>query len=178
MSLFKRGSTWWVDFTTPGGQRTRVSAGTESKQEAQGLHDLLKVEAWRVEKLGEKPVYTWDQAALQWLMETQHKKTHEEDKVKLRWLQQFLSGKALNSISRELIWQITDTKLMQASPATANRYLALINAILRKVVREWEWMDKVPKITLFKESKRRVRWLTPDQVRTLLEVLEGVRIFV
>lgn len=171
MALFRRGKIWWVDFTTPGGERIRRSAQTESKQEAKELHDTLKVESWRIERLGEKPVFTWDQAALQWLTETQHKRTHEDDKVKLRWLQPFLSGKPLNSISRELIWQIADTKAKQTSPATANRYLALVSAILRKAVREWEWADKVPKITLFKEAKRRIRWLTPDQARHLLEVL-------
>lgn len=172
MALFKRGSTWWVDFTSPGGKRTRVSAGTENKQEAQEFHDRLKAEAWRVGKLGERPTYTWDQAAYQWLMETGHKRTHNEDKVKLRWLQQHLDGKPLEAISRDLIKQIANQKAEEASPATANRYLALIRAILRKASLEWEWLDRVPKVTLFKESKRRVRWLTPEQARKLLELLQ------
>ena len=171
MALRRRGKIWWIDFTMPSGERIRQSAQTENKQEAQKLHDNLKAESWRVEKLGERPIYTWDQAALQWLTETQHKRTHEEDKVKLRWLQQFLSGRPLNSITRELIWQIANTKAKQTSPATANRYLALISAILRKAVREWEWADKVPKITLFKEAQRRIRWLQPEQAKTLLELL-------
>jgi integrase len=172
MALFRRGSTWWVDFTSPGGKRTRVSAGTENKQEAQEFHDKLKAEAWRVGRLGERPIYTWDQAAWQWLTETAHKRTHEEDKVKLRWLQQYLGGTPLDAISRDLVMQIGNQKAKDASPATANRYLALIRAILRKASREWEWVDRVPKITLFKEAKRRIRWLTPGQVRRLLDRLQ------
>lgn len=172
MALFKRGSTWWIDFTTPGGTRTRVSAGTECRQEAQELHDQLKADAWRVAKLGERPRYSWDQAALQWLLETQHKRTHKEDKVRLRWLQPYLGGKWLDDVTRDLVKRIGDVKAVEASPATANRYLALIRAILRKAHLEWEWCERVPQVKLYKEAKRRIRWLTPEQVRRLLALLQ------
>jgi integrase len=49
--------------------------------------------------------------------------------------------------------------------------LALIRSILRKAMLEWEWIDKVPRIRLYKEAKRRVRWLTPEQVQRLLQEL-------
>jgi len=49
--------------------------------------------------------------------------------------------------------------------------LALIRSILRKAGLEWEWFDKLPRIRLYKEAKRRVRWLTPEQVQTLLKEL-------
>lgn len=55
MSLFKRGNTWWIDITTPAGERVRRSAGTGSKAEAQELHDQMKSDGWRVQKLGERP---------------------------------------------------------------------------------------------------------------------------
>jgi len=82
-----------------------------------------------------------------------------------------LGGKPLNAISRDLIMQIGNQKAKDASPATANRYLALIRAILRKASLEWEWVDRVPKVRLFPEAKRRVRWLTPEQVKCLLDHL-------
>lgn len=59
----------------------------------------------------------------------------------------------------------------RAKPSTANRHLALIRSILRKACYDWEWIDKVPKVRLFPESKRRVRWLTPEQVKRLLAEL-------
>lgn len=36
---------------------------------------------------------------------------------------------------------------------------------------EWERIEKVPRIRLYKEAKRRVRWLTPEQVQRLLKEL-------
>ena len=99
---------------------------------------------------------TWDDAGYKWLLETQHKATHEDDKAKLVWLQTFLRGKELNEINRELIEKIGEAKRAEATAATANRYLALIRSILRKASLEWEWIDRVPKIRLYSEPKRRI----------------------
>lgn len=170
MSLYKRGGTWWIRFTTPSGERVRSSARTADKAEAQELHDSLRAEAWRVHKLGEKPRRTWDEAALKWLQESE-KATIEEDKAKLRWLQPFLTGKYLDSIDREQIADLARIKAEKSSPATANRYLALVRAILRKAAFEWEWIDRVPKVKVYREAKRRIRWITPEQAQTLLREL-------
>ena len=171
MPLYKRKATWWIDFTTPSGECVRTSARTGDRVQAQELHDRLKAEAWRVAKLGEKPGYTWDQAALKWLEETAHKATHAEDVAKLRWLQPHLTLKRLDAISRETIAEIARQKAAESSKATANRYLALIRAILRRASLEWEWIDRVPKVSLYAEAKRRVRWITPEQARRLLDEL-------
>jgi hypothetical protein len=130
MSLFKRGSTWWIYFNTPSGERVRRSAETGSKAEAQ-LHDRLKAESWRIQKLGDRPKYTWDDAGYKWLTEMTHKRTHNGDLRKLAWLQQFLRGKVLAEITRDQITAIGECKMAEASGPTANRYLALIRSILR-----------------------------------------------
>ena len=171
MSLYKRGSTWWIDFTTPSGARIRHSADTSNKIEAQELHDRLKAEHWRLQKLGEQPKRTWDEAAKKWLQETAHKRTHHEDVLKLDWLQQFLHNRALAEITRDEIAAISACKRAESSNATANRYLALIRAILRKASLEWEWIARVPKVKVYPEPKRRVRWITPRQAKMLLEAL-------
>lgn len=171
MALYKRKHTWWIDFTTPRGERIRVSARTSNREQAQELHDHLKAQAWRYQKLGERPVRTWDEAALKWLEETSHKATHNEDKAKLRWLFDHFKERRLDSIDRDLIAHVARIKAEESSKATANRYLALIRAILRRAWRDWEWIDRVPKIQLFPEAKRRVRWITADQARQLLQEL-------
>lgn len=171
MSLYKRGSTWWIDFTTPSGERIRRSAETSSKAEAQELYDTLRMQSWRVVKLGDKPKRTWDDAAYKWLMETQYKKTHHQDMATISWLQQYFRGKYLDSLTRDVIAKVGELKLKKTSPATANRLLALIRAILRKAALDWEWIDKPPVIKLYREAKRRVRYLTPEQANTLLHEL-------
>ena len=170
-SIFKRGKVWWIDFINPAGDRVRRSTGTQDKKQAQEYCDRVKSESWRVSRLSERPRRTWDEAAVKWLDETQHKATHEDDKSKLLWLQQFLRSRYLDEISRDYVAQIGRVKADESSPATANRYLALIRAILRKACYEWEWTDRAVKISLYREAKRRIRWITPEQAKALLAEL-------
>lgn len=44
-------------------------------------------------------------------------------------------------------------------------------AILKRAVDEWDWLDKAPKVKLFKESEGRIRFITPEQVQALLHKL-------
>lgn len=88
--------------------------------------------------------------------------------LKLAWLQHYLRGRPLAAITREEIAAIGSAKRTKASGPTANRTLALVRSILRRACYEWEWIDKVPKITMYPEPRRRVRWLQPEQARTLL----------
>lgn len=171
MAIFKRGNTWWVSFTAPNGQRIRCSAETEDRKQAQEYHDRLKVEKWRVHKLGEKPRRTWQDAVVRWLRETDHKADHEQDKAKLRWLDKFLGHMYLDEIDRDLVDEIGHIKKQEASPSTANRYLALLRSILRMARDEWEWVERVPRVRLFPEPKKRVRWITHEEAAKLISEL-------
>ena len=42
---------------------------------------------------------------------------------------------------------------------------------MRKASLEWEWIDRVPKVKMYPEPKRCVRWITPKQEKALLEAL-------
>ena len=59
----------------------------------------------------------------------------------------------------------------EASRPTANRYLALVRAVLRQAAGPWQWIDKAPAVTLYPEAKRRVRWLSKEEVTRLLNAL-------
>jgi len=132
----------------------------------------LKAELWRNAHLGVKPQHRWNEAVVRWLKEQSHKATASEDVTKLRWLDQFLGGKPLDTITRALIDRITEAKLAQGcSNATVNRTLEVLRAILRKCVDDWEWLDRAPKIRMLKEPTRRIRFLTQEEARQLLAVL-------
>ena len=73
---------------------------------------------------------------------------------------------------RTLIDKITQAKLAEGrSNATVNRHLALVRAILRKCVREWEWLDKAPAVRMLPEAPRRIRVITKDQAQQLIAAL-------
>jgi hypothetical protein len=70
---------------------------------------------------------------------------HGDDIAKLAWLQQFQGGCVLVVIARDEISSIDERKKAEASSATANWYLALVSAILRKAWLESHWTDQASK---------------------------------
>ncbi|CAN7463113.1 site-specific integrase [Variovorax sp. LjRoot130] len=156
----------------PTGSEYARTSGTANKALAQEFHDRIKSELWRIAKLGERPRRTWNEAAVRWLKEQSHKATAKEDRAKLRWLDPHLGGRELDTINRALIDAITDAKLAGGcSNATVNRVLALVRSILRKCVRDWEWLDKAPAVRMLREPKRRIRYLTRQEAQRLLAEL-------
>lgn len=112
--------------------------------------------------------HTWDDAAEAWLVDKYYKASLYQDRAILEWLYPYFGGLGLPAIDRDRIMAAARKKAAEASPATANRHLALIRSILRRAMHVWCWIDRVPHIELFPEGGRRVRWLTPMQARLLI----------
>jgi len=67
---------------------------------------------------------------------------------------------------------IVSRQLSKSCSRTKDLYVALIRAIFRRAQREWEWIDQIPAFRTYSVGKAvRVRYLTHDQARTLLERL-------
>jgi integrase len=169
MSLYERkdSSVYWVKLHH-GGKIVQRSTGTANKVKAQEYHDRLKGSLWEQERLGVKPRYSWQQAVVKWIEETSDKATHKEDVQKLKWLHPFFGELMLDEITLDAVGRVKAEKHKQVSKATTNRYLAVIRSVLIRARDEWEWVEKVPKIKLFKEPEGRERSLTPEQANRLL----------
>jgi integrase len=172
MSLYKRGDSphWWIKISHSG-KAIQRSTGTEDKAQAREYHDKLKASLWEQQRLGVKPRRAWKEAVVRWLAETAEKVTHQEDMRKLRWLDPFLGKLMLDEITLDVIDGIKAEKLKTAGKSTVNRYLALVRAILLRSRDEWEWLDRAPKVRLFKEGPGRERSITVEQAQTLLREL-------
>ena len=183
MSLFKRADVYWVDIRHRG-RRIRKSTGTIELASAQEFHDQVKADLWRIEKLGDRPRKTWKDAVMRWLLENQQKKSLNDDKRRFKLLHAWLGGSYLDEIDRELVDRVKYERASQSkvnakgmetgkrvSVAEVNRLLALLRSVLNAARDDWEWIERAPKVKLFMESTRRVRWLTPEQVANLLSVL-------
>jgi integrase len=173
MSLYKRKDSpnYWIKLCV-NGRRLQKSAGTSDRQKAKEYHDKRKAQLWDESRLGIKPEHTWNEAVVRWLKETGHKATQDDDKSHLRWVDKFLGGVMLTAINRDRIDEIsTARKAEGVSNATINRTMATVRAILRRARDEWEWIDRVPKIPMLPEPKRRIRWLTRTEADSLVQQL-------
>jgi integrase len=168
MSLYRRGTIWWCEWQI-GGRRTRESTGTTDRQAAREYHDRRRAELWRNTKLGERPLITWDAAALDWWQShAQHKRSANDDRLRLRWVTQHLTGRALESITTALLGAIRDRH--PASSSTRNRHLAVISAVLHHARRR-DWLASVPAIPYTREPAGRIDWLTPAEACALCREL-------
>ena len=171
MSLYKRGNTWWVRFSTPNGQRVRCSAGTGDRKEAEEYHDKLKASYWEAERLGRKSERSWQEATVRWLKEKEHKSSLDRDVSILKLLHPYLGDLMLSAITRDVVDTIADEIATRTSKSNANRYLALIRAILRRARDDWEWLEHIPKVRLYTVKPKHMQWLTHEQARQLIDAL-------
>lgn len=175
MSLYKRKDSpyWWIKLPPIRGELKNFYQSTETtnKRQAQRLHDKLCAERWELDKIGVKPARTWDDATVKWLEETSYKRTHEWDKSMIRWFKPHLSGRALNTINRELLDEVKRVRSKGVTPSTVNRYMALVRSILRRACYDWEWIERVPKVGMMRQAEGRVRSLKREEFAKLLAEL-------
>lgn len=171
MSLYKRGNVWWMRFSTPGGGELRATTGTPDRQKAQELHDLEKATLWRQQRIGERPRYTWQQAAVKWLESNPDRKSISTVLSHLRYADGFLGDLELSAITPDrLSGLLRAYRATGVKPSSANRLLILVRAVLN-AASHWGWIDKAPYVALLNESSRRIRWLTRDEADRLLVAL-------
>lgn len=163
---------WWVRFSI-GGVKTRRSSGTTERAAAEEFETKLRSDLWRQRKLGERPRYTWTEAVKRWAAEADHREKGR-DRERLAWFEsgpQDIKDLPLIEITREVIDRLRATKAAETSPSTANRHMAIVRAILRKAHFEWDWLDRIPKVPMYRIEHSEPRFLTPAQFRSLRDEL-------
>ena len=172
--LYRRPNSayWWVRFKDPGGHEIRQSSGTEDRKDAEEYEAKLKLDRWRQVRMGDKPRRIWQEAAVRWIDETNHKRSHKNDLWQLRWLDKHLRDKHLDEITIDAVDRVAKIRREGVKTVAAvNRTMSVLRAILRRAERRWEWLDKAPAVRMLPEPKRRVRWLTHEEVDRLLPEL-------
>lgn len=196
MPLFRRGEIWYASYSLPGGKRIKESLGTADKRLATELHDKRKAELWRVDRLGDFPDVTFDDACMRWLEEKAEKKSLNDDRSRMAfWLAHF-EGVTLKDVTEQKIYsavsKMSNRKQLEiwriqaaiaqnngdvppkyearpVTTATKAKHLALMKSILRAAEREWKWLEKAPVIKIPSVRNKRVRWLEKDEAKRLID---------
>ena len=76
----------------------------------------------------------------------------------------------MSDITTDLLDNIAKKKEASGvSPASVNRMLEVVRAILRKAHKEWGWLQTVPAVRMRRENNRRIRWITYKEAERLLK---------
>jgi integrase len=182
MAIYKRVDTWWYRFTV-NGVRYRGSCFTANEKAAQEYHDDLKSQVWRGKHLKRDERRTWAEALNRWLDEHEHKRTHLGDvSFGQWWTTRFTERKIkfLDEITPDVVKAIRDKEIKRPrqrngkpiAPATVNRKIALLRAVINAAAREYQWLETAPLFRCLPEKNERVRFITPTEVHRLLAALE------
>lgn len=183
MAVFKRPGSpfFWVEFEFKG-HRIRRSSGTKSLRKAEEYERQLRRQLHEQIVMGNPAAaqMTIKEAVERYItthLKTKKRraKTAKADVFLLNALIERIGGEdvLLASLTTPVISEFKGKLIAEAlKPASVNKYLAALKAILRRAHREWGVLTTVPTITLLPLNNNRMRWLTPDEETRLLTACE------
>jgi len=165
----------WGFTVTVNGKRTVRQSEEWTKEQAQD--ELAKVLLQIEQPKAEAPGITLKEATERYLAAKARKKTIETDGLylaafKAAWgadtpLDQ-ITGAKISAWKSERLSAINPQTKTLYKPAAVNRPLALLRHLLRLAHEEWEVLTTVPKVKLEREAEGRLRWLTEEEIASLL----------
>ncbi len=176
MRLFKRGSTYYIEF----GRARKRSLKTSDKREAQRLFNEIK------KRDLQKKLFILDQRQRISISEFKKKfishpdrrnlsdKTLEGDELAFRLLKDALGDIPLKLVNKEAILKFKTVSIKRVKPVSVNTYLRHIKSGLRWAKDE-EYIDKVPVIKMFKLGKPLPRHLSPEEIETILNYAKKIK---
>ena len=170
MSIYRRGNTWWYAITIRG-KTHRGSCKTQDEKEALEFHDTLRADIWRGRVLGEKQRRTLKEAVDRFLQEHEHKRTWQADQRFGEWWASKLKVKYLDEVTADMVKDIRDAEARTVKPATVNRKIAFLRAVVNAAWKEWQWVDSAPKFKLLPGEVERRRFLEPSEALRLVSAL-------
>jgi integrase len=162
------------------GKQKRVYKSEWTKDDAEKALAAFVLEVEPPEPAKPTSGMTLAQAAERYLATKARKRTLKKDERILKHLKSaFGADTPLADLTASRISEYKATRLATKlgkpeserllTAAAVNRPLALLRHLVRIAHEEWEVLPAVPKIRLEKEPQGRLRWLTEDEIKKLLE---------
>ncbi len=174
MGLYRRGKVWWMSFSYQG-QQVRATTGQTDRRAAEMIlgdtRRQLRIGGYRITL--EEQNRTFGELMERFLREHVTKRASQRSYIgyakRLRAF--FGDGTPLVQITPRLIVDYKNQLFADdLAPASVNRHLATLKKAFNLAVREWEWCQRNPVLSVSMERERngRDRWLTVEEEQQLL----------
>lgn len=180
MGLKLRGDTWWYDFMFKGRQY-RSSCFTKDEQQAKEFMDTARAKLWRTGVLKEPDRRTVDEAVQRFAKLCENNRSYNDSKRYAEWWTKELKAlgiRMLDEVTPDAVEEVIRKDLSRVTrrnrpptPATVNRKIAFLRAVVNMAAREWLWLKTAPKFRLLPGEVERYRFLKPDEVIRLVRAL-------
>lgn len=165
---------WHCDFSVAG-KRIQRSTFTEDRAQAEEWCAQTASRVWRERQLGENPPITLSAACALWLdakaREGKHDLANDKDKAQ-RFIDCLGAGRNLHELTTETVERVLDalTQERSWSNATRNRNRSFLVSVV-KFVKQKGYATPELSLTRMREPVDRVRWITREEARTLIDAL-------
>jgi integrase len=176
-SVFKRGRTWWIEYSVSG-MRYRESAKTTRRENAETLLRTRQQQLWEGTFVPgarkSKPLTIGGLRDL-WLRERKGKASLSDDKQRLGvFVERFDEHRMVATLTTDEIRDWRDELAEKLEPATVNRYLAVVRSALNLAdTSGHQHRDPMAGITFGGEDNARDRLCSPEEYRRLIEAAQG-----
>ena len=159
--LVKRAGIWHIDKRIEG-QRVCQSTGTAELAEAERFLARLSETMRKARIYGVRPERSFEEAAIKFVSENQHKRSLDRDICLLKQLMPFIGNLPLQHVHRGTLDSWIDHKRKEGrAPGTINHGLKVVRRILRLAEFEWmdergmTWLDRAPRIRMLPDTDKR-----------------------
>jgi integrase len=177
MTIYQRKGVWYLDYSF-NGKRRRKRVGKSKKLAELALKDI-EVKLVKGEFLGitETPDMLFDNLCAQYLEYSKANKTpfsYKRDLTSARKLLVHFKGRMISTITALDLDKYKNARRQEVKPASVNRELSLIKHMFNKAV-AWDNLSSNPlqKVAKFKEPPGRVRYLSDEEMKKLLDCCNG-----
>jgi len=186
--LTKRGATWHIDKRVKGYGRLSESCGTNSLSEAERYLTHRLEEIRLAEVYGVRPTRTFEQAAIKYLEENQHKRSIDRDVIALNIVMPYIGQLPLDRVHNDALAKYRhNRRRLGRKPGTINKELAAVRRILNLAARVWRhpngqtWLPAPPLLEMERGPARRPYPISWDEqgclFRELPAHLERIALF-
>lgn len=173
--LYKRGNVWWIRYAGLDG-KIRFESGGESFKGAQDLLTDRKKEV----KEGKEPIpkkrianHTLNELAAHYkVWGDGRQRGFKTKKYHIVQLENVFGNIPLRAFTTRFVEEWQTKRMAENKPATVNRLLATFKHMFTKAV-EWEMVEeetlkRVRRVKLLSENNRRLRYLSKDECKALI----------
>ncbi|NCF21030.1 MAG: tyrosine-type recombinase/integrase [Haliea sp.] len=160
--LFKRGRIWWIDKRIKGYGRVAESCGTTKLAEAEEYLAFRLNEVRSAMVYGIRPTRTFQQAAIKFLEDNQHKKLFERYVYAFERVMPYIGDLRLDRIHNDTLASYRRARRADGvSAGTINKELSCVRRVLNLAARVWRhdngmaWLDAPPLIEMEQGNIRR-----------------------
>lgn len=170
---------WWVNLHPPGGGKPiRRSTRTKDREEAEALEGKWKAELYRQTYWEQQPARCFAEVAAEYLVASQERRTLSDIQARVRRLYDYFGAEfemdRMNG--QDVRGYIAFRQAQRVGPATINRELSILGAMINYGITHLEWTLPNPvKGRMLKEPPGIVRWITRAEAANLIRQAETMK---